>query len=164
MTEQDTQPRKAYIGLGSNMGDKAGNIKTAINHLSAAGIGVMSQSPLYRTAPWGNENQDWFVNACIAVETVLQPRPLLELCLDIEHMMGRERTEKWGPRLIDIDILLYDGEAISTETLTLPHPHLLQRSFVLVPLNDIAPDLVIGDIAVSEALSHLDSSGVVPLA
>lgn len=155
--------RAAYIGLGSNMGNKADNIETAIGHLVEAGIGIVSRSALYRTAPWGNENQDWFVNACIAVETELQPRQLLDLCLGIEHAMGRERLHKWGPRLIDIDILLFEGEDISTEALTLPHPHLLQRAFVLVPLSDIAPDLAIGETSVQEALSHLDSSGVVPL-
>lgn len=158
-----TQKRKAYLGLGSNMGDKAANIKTAISHIAAADAVIAAQSPLYQTAPWGNENQDWFVNACVLIETTLQPRPLLDLCLGIEHLMGRERLLKWGPRLIDIDILLFEGQDILTERLILPHPHLLQRAFVLVPLNDIAPNLVIGGTTVREALSLLDSNGVIPL-
>lgn len=155
--------RKVYLGLGSNMGDKAANIKAAISHIAAAGASIVKQSPLYRTAPWGNENQDWFLNACVLIKTTLQPLPLLDLCLEIEHLMGRKRLLKWGPRLIDIDILLFEGQDISTERLTLPHPHLLQRAFVLVPLSDIAPNLAVGETTVKEALSLLDSSGVVPL-
>lgn len=156
--------QRAWLGLGSNIGDKAGNIAEAITKLEAKNhVRVIARSRLYRTAPWGNEAQDWFVNACIAIDTRLSPQDLLDLCLDTEKAMGRERLEKWGPRLIDIDLLSYEKEATETERLSLPHPLILQRAFVLAPLADIAPELVIDGVTVSDALRALDAHDVVPL-
>jgi 2-amino-4-hydroxy-6-hydroxymethyldihydropteridine pyrophosphokinase len=158
-----SKAHRAYLGLGSNMGDKAANICEAISRLQHSGATITATSRFYRTAPWGDEDQDWFVNACIAIETILSPHDLLKLCLDTERQMGRERIRKWGPRLIDIDILHIEGIMISGEDLTLPHPFVLQRAFVLVPLNDIASDLEIGTLSVREALARIDTDGISPL-
>ncbi len=162
MTKSGTvTPHRAYLALGSNIGDKAGNIADATARLAASGaVQIVAQSPLYRTMPWGKADQDWFVNACIGVDTALSPQALLELCLSTELQMGRKRLEKWGPRLIDIDVLSYNIAKIATETLTLPHPLMLERAFVLVPLHDIAPDLIITGTTVREALAALDVEGI----
>ncbi|MEN3930150.1 2-amino-4-hydroxy-6-hydroxymethyldihydropteridine diphosphokinase [Microvirga sp. W0021] len=151
----------AYLGLGSNMGDKAANIFEARNRLNDTdGISVSQVSHLYRTAPWGNTDQDWFINACLRIETTLEAHQLLTSCLDIEHAMGRKRLQKWGPRLIDIDVLVYEGMELESERLTLPHPYILNRSFVLAPLSEIAPDLCIKGEMVSTALARLDTSDI----
>jgi 2-amino-4-hydroxy-6-hydroxymethyldihydropteridine diphosphokinase len=152
---------RAHIGLGSNLGDKEHMVGAALERLDAAeGVRVVARSPNYRTPPWGETNQDWFVNAAAAVETTLGPHALLDLCLEVERQLGRVRERKWGPRLIDIDLLDYDGRAVSDELLTLPHPFVLERAFVLKPLADIAPDLTIGGIRVSEALAQVDQTGI----
>lgn len=153
----------AVIALGSNMGDKAANIARAIAHLTADGdIRVVRASPVYRTAPWGNEAQDWFLNACIAVATDLEPFALLARCQGIEERMGRLRTVRWGPRLIDLDILVCRDVALATPSLTLPHPRIAERAFVLVPLADIAPLLRIGGDTVTDLVRRIDTSGVAP--
>lgn len=154
--------KRAYFGLGSNMGNKAANIRQAIARLEQTqGITVSSQSGLYRTAPWGMEDQDWFMNACIGIDTELAPEKLLDVCLETERTMGRERRQKWGPRLIDIDILCYEDATISTQTLSLPHPYLQERAFVLVPLAEIASDLIINGQTVLEALAQVDRDGII---
>ena len=152
---------RAYLGLGSNLGDKPGMLQEALRRLDeAAGVKVVACSGFYRTPPWGKTDQDWFLNAAAAVETDLSPHDLLGVCLSVERSLGRVRDEKWGPRLIDIDVLVYDGRHVSDETLTLPHPHLAQRAFVLVPLAEIAPDLRIGESSVAEALARVDRGGI----
>ncbi|KQO41517.1 2-amino-4-hydroxy-6-hydroxymethyldihydropteridine diphosphokinase [Methylobacterium sp. Leaf85] len=152
----------AYLGLGSNIGDKAATIAEAIRRLEASpGIRLTARSSDYRTPPWGDTDQDWFLNAAIAVETDLTPHDLLETGLAIETAMGRVRERRWGPRVIDIDVLSYEGAAISDERLVLPHRFVRERAFVLVPLAEIAPDLVIGPETVSQALSKLDTAGIV---
>ncbi len=162
MTKMDKGTKRAYLGLGSNMGDKAANIRQAITYLeSINGIRLIAQSGLYRTAPWGIKDQDWFVNACIGIDTALSPEKLLEICLETERKMGRERLQKWGPRLIDIDVLCYEKAIITTETLTLPHPFLQERAFVLVPLAEIAPDLILKSGPIQEALSTLEYDDIV---
>ncbi len=151
----------AYLGLGSNVGDKAAMIAQAVTQLDATpGIRVTARSSDYRTPPWGDTDQDWFLNAAVGVETGLNPHGLLEAALNIETALGRVRKRRWGPRLIDIDVLSYAGAQVSDERLVLPHRYVRERAFVLVPLAEIAPDLVIGGETVSEALAKLDRAGI----
>lgn len=152
----------ALIGLGSNMGDKAANIARAVALLTEPGdIRLVAASRLYRTAPWGVEDQDWFVNAAIAVATDLPPHALLARCLGVEEAMKRIRHERWGPRIIDVDVLAYRACVIETPDLTLPHPRIAERAFVLVPLADIAPDAEIAGHTVREWLSRREATDVV---
>ncbi len=152
------------IALGSNLGDKSGNIDEAIELLTErSDIRVVARSRNFATEPWGKLDQDWFVNACIAVATKLLPRELLVRCKDIERRMGRIATEKWGPRIIDLDLLIYRDSVLSEPDLVLPHPHIGERAFVLAPLMDIAPDLVVGGKSVRELFGTIDQAGVRPL-
>ena len=154
----------AIIALGSNMGDKAGNIARAVSALTAAGdIRLIARSRDYRTAPWGKTDQDWFVNAAISVATGLAPHDLLLRCQEVEKELGRVRAEKWGPRVIDVDILWWRGGKVDEPHLKLPHPHIAERAFVLVPLADIAPDLRLGGGTAGELLARIDASDVTPL-
>jgi len=155
------------LALGSNIGDKAANILDALARMeSGGGLTVTARSALYRTAPWGVEDQDWFVNACALAETALTPEALLARCKAVEASLGRERTFRWGPRLIDIDIVFYGDETIETPDLTVPHRELFNRAFVLVPLAEIAPGRVIAGRAVAEGLAALEreSGDVSPFA
>lgn len=132
------------LGLGSNIGNKTTNIISAIRLLKATkGITIDRMSSLYRTKPVGVIDQPEFLNAVISIITTLTPHELLKVCLGIEKAMGRVRTKKWGPRNIDIDILLYDDVIMNSAELCLPHPHLHERNFVLVPLLEIAENLPI---------------------
>lgn len=134
---------RAYLALGSNIGDREGYIKKAVELLKAhPQIRVLAVSPLYNTAPVGFIDQPDFLNGAVAVDTVLMPHELLDVCLGIEKRLGRVRTVRWGPRTIDIDLLLYDDLVINDEDLALPHPRMHERAFVLQPLCDIAPDAV----------------------
>jgi 2-amino-4-hydroxy-6-hydroxymethyldihydropteridine diphosphokinase len=131
----------ATIGLGSNIGDKAANIDRAIALLTKGGaVRLVAASRKYRSAPWGVTEQDWFVNACISVATDLSPHDLLERCQHVENEIGRVRKQKWGPRLIDVDILTYRDQVIREPDLIVPHPLIAERSFVLIPLKDVAPE------------------------
>jgi 2-amino-4-hydroxy-6-hydroxymethyldihydropteridine diphosphokinase len=131
-----------FIGVGSNLGDKVGNCRRAIEALLAdARNRIVQCSPLYQTEPVGKKEQDWFINGAFAMETSMEPAELLEFLLGVEKMMGRERRERWGPRVIDLDILIFGQQVINKEALEIPHPRLHERRFVLVPLRDIAPDL-----------------------
>jgi len=151
----------AVIALGSNMGDKAANIAHALDLLGGGGeIRVIARSSLYRTRPWGVTDQDWFVNACAGVETELGANDLLGRCQAVEREMGRVRALKWGPRLIDLDIIVHGQGAVATPELVLPHPRAAERAFVLVPLADFAPDLQIGGARVRDLLARVDRSGV----
>jgi len=165
MTEGASTPAfDALIGLGSNIGDKAANIARAIELLTEPGdIRLVRASRLYRTAPWGVLDQDWFVNACIAVKTELPPRELLARCLGVEQEMKRVREQRWGPRLIDVDVLVYRGIVMTEADLILPHPRITERAFVLVPLLEIAPKLKIGGHPLEHWLGGVDSADVVPL-
>jgi 2-amino-4-hydroxy-6-hydroxymethyldihydropteridine diphosphokinase len=154
---------EAGLSLGSNLGDRAQAIEAALRFLDESGdVRVMSGSRLYQTAPWGDQNQDAFLNACALVETELSPRDLLDLCLDIERRLGRDRASgrRWGPRRLDIDLLFYDDVGLSEPELTLPHPHLFERAFVLVPLSEIAGARSIGGRSVAQAADAVDKSGV----
>ncbi len=164
MTAQAPDGFDALIGLGSNVGDKPANIAHAIELLTAEGdVRLVRASRLYRTAPWGVLDQDWFVNACIAVATTLSPMDLLARCLGVEETMHRVREQRWGPRIIDVDVLVYRDVARDDPTLTLPHPRITERGFVLVPLRDIAPELEIAGHSLGHWLGQLDASDVVPL-
>lgn len=132
-----------YIGLGSNLGEPEDNLRAALEHLERVdGVDRIEVSPFYRTAPFGITDQPEFVNAVARFTTILEPRRLLDTLLEIEKQMGRVRKEKWGPRLIDIDILLLGNRVIEEPGLTVPHPGIAAREFVLAPLADLAPDLV----------------------
>jgi 2-amino-4-hydroxy-6-hydroxymethyldihydropteridine diphosphokinase len=152
------------VALGSNLGDKPANIDRAISLLTEAGdVKVLARSRNYATEPWGKTDQDWFVNACISVKTALSARELLARCQAVERRMGRVPTEKWGPRIIDLDLLIYGEESIHDPDLVLPHPHIAERAFVLAPLMDIAADVVIGGRSVRELYAAIDAAGVRPL-
>lgn len=154
----------AIVALGSNLGDKAGNISRAIAALTARGdVKLVAASANYRTTPWGNTDQDWFVNAAISVDTTLPPEALLARCLDVELQLGRVRSEKWGPRVIDLDVIVYREVTMSTPDLVLPHPFMTERAFVLRPIADIAPELVVKGRTVREWLTSLPHDDIVPL-
>jgi len=129
-----------FLGIGSNIGDAAANCGAAVKRISDVdGVRVLRRSSLYKTQPVGFEEQDWFVNGVVEIRTMLGPRALMNAMQTVEGEMGRKRCEKWGPRIIDIDILLYGQAVIEEEGLVIPHPELHKRRFVLVPLNEIAP-------------------------
>ena len=154
----------ATIGLGSNIGDKAANIDRAIALLTEDGsVRVVKASRKYRSAPWGVTDQDWFVNACISVATDHSARDLFARCQDVENEMGRVRKLKWGPRLIDVDILTYRDQMIAEPDLIVPHPLIAERSFVLIPLQEVAPGTHIGGKTLDALISALNSNETVPL-
>lgn len=129
---------KAILGIGTNIGDRLDNIRSAVNALGRLpGTTVIKLSSVYETKPWGYTMQDNFYNVCVLVETSLSAHALLGACLGIEAAVGRVRTFKNAPRVLDIDLLLYENAEISSEELTVPHPFIRQRTFVLVPLHDI---------------------------
>ena len=162
-----TPARPAFdciVALGSNLGDKAANINQAIGLLTEQGdVRLLARSRDYATEPWGKTDQDWFVNAAIAVATDLPPRDLLVRCKEIERRMGRAAAEKWGPRIIDLDLLFYRGITLDEPDLKLPHPHIGARAFVLAPMMDIEPDLVIGGRSVRDMYATIDRSSVRPI-
>ncbi|HEY1006950.1 MAG TPA: 2-amino-4-hydroxy-6-hydroxymethyldihydropteridine diphosphokinase [Sphingobacteriaceae bacterium] len=134
--------QEVYLLLGSNLGDRMKQVRDAAD-LIAKNVGkIMIRSACYETASWGNTDQPDFINQVLLVRTELTAREVLDQVLAIEVSLGRVRHEKWGSRLIDIDILFYGGEIISEPDLVVPHPHLHERAFVLVPLEEIAPALV----------------------
>jgi 2-amino-4-hydroxy-6-hydroxymethyldihydropteridine diphosphokinase len=141
---------EATLSLGANLGQPRVAIAKALALLDERGARVVRRSSDYRTPPWGKTDQPAFVNAAAVVETALSPHALLHLCLAIERELGRVRIERWGPRLIDIDLITYDQRAVDDPELTVPHRHVLERGFVLVPLAEIAPDLVIEGRTVAE--------------
>ncbi|MBW1708556.1 MAG: 2-amino-4-hydroxy-6-hydroxymethyldihydropteridine diphosphokinase [Deltaproteobacteria bacterium] len=131
------------LGFGSNLGDRKKNLEVALNKIEGLGnTALVKVSPFYSTRPVGQTGQDWFLNAAALIETGMTPQELMKALLMIEQEMGRERVTKWGPRLIDLDILFFGQKVIEENNLTVPHPYLSQRRFVLLPLNDIAPEWV----------------------
>jgi 2-amino-4-hydroxy-6-hydroxymethyldihydropteridine diphosphokinase len=129
-----------YLGLGSNVGDREGNIRGAVDQLNARGVHVLKISTIIETNPVGGPPQGLFLNAALRAETDLQPLDLLRVCLAAEAGLGRVRTVRNGPRTIDIDILLYDNLSLVTPELTIPHPRMQERDFVMRPLREIMPD------------------------
>lgn len=134
---------RAYLGLGSNLGERAYYLEEAISALMSPTIKIVNTSRIYETEPWGVMDQPLYWNQVIEVETTLEPLDLLHACQEIELRLGRERKVHWGPRTIDIDLLLYDNRVSKSEELMLPHPYLEDRAFVLAPLREIAPKLVL---------------------
>ncbi|WP_137152166.1 2-amino-4-hydroxy-6-hydroxymethyldihydropteridine diphosphokinase [Devosia sp. FKR38] len=133
---------RAWLSLGANIGDPRGQLVEAVSRLDAhADITVVQQSSVLTTKPWGKTDQPDFANMALAIETSLAPIDLLDAVLGIERAMGRVRKEVWGPRLIDIDIIAYEGVRMKSERLTLPHPYAHERDFVLVPLGEIVEDV-----------------------
>ena len=117
---------------------------------------MITKSSYYETEPVGYEDQDWFLNGVIQIETTLEPKKLLEFCQSIEKQLKRKRIIRWGPRTIDVDILLYEHYNSDEEILTLPHPRMKERAFVMIPLFEIAPDLIINGIPISKIVKGLD--------
>ncbi len=151
----------AYIGIGTNIGDREKNIRDAINALNHfPKTKVTDISAVYETEPWGYTEQDNFYNICVKVETEMSPEALLGGCLGIEAAMGRERPFKNAPRIIDIDLLIYENEKRSTEELRLPHPLIGERAFVLVPLKEVLPEMSTGDINYNENYKNCEKTGV----
>jgi len=158
---------EALMALGGNVGDVRATLDQAIAQLCDGElVRLTARSSDYRTAPWGVEDQPAFVNICIAVSTSLTPEALLARALEVEHQLGRRRVHerRWGPRPIDIDLLAYDDVTLALPDLTLPHPRLFERAFVLVPLAEIASERLIAGRRVRDALRELDATGVEKLA
>ncbi|MGI3901993.1 MAG: 2-amino-4-hydroxy-6-hydroxymethyldihydropteridine diphosphokinase [Janthinobacterium lividum] len=147
--------------FGSNVGDKIDNVARAGRLLETAGIARnLRLSPAYRTPPWGGVPQDWFVNACAVGETELEATDLLRRIKAVEVALGRYETMRWGPRVIDIDILYRGEDDLDTDLLTLPHREVLNRAFVLVPLADLVPNRIIRGVRVADAVARLDTVGI----
>lgn len=137
---------RAYLSLGSNAGDRRQMLERALARLEASGqVIVLRQSSLYETEPVGKTDQPWFYNLVAEIQTRLTPHELLDLAQAVERDLGRTRDVRWGPRTVDIDIVLYGGEQVSTPRLAVPHPEMARRRFVLLPLVEIAPDLALPD-------------------
>lgn len=154
---------EALIALGGNLGDVRSTLDRAVAMLcDGNAVRLTARSADYSTPPWGVVEQPRFVNLCIAVETALAPRTLLARTQAIERAFGRDHAQerRWGPRPIDIDLLAYDDVVLGDPDLTLPHPRLFERAFVLVPLAEIAPDRVIAGVSVRDALTRLDVTGI----
>ena len=150
-------PTRALIGLGSNVGDRLQFLQRAVKHLDETiGVQVRDVSSVYESEPVGPAAQAWFLNAVVVVDTSLSPVTLLQQTQAIERALGRETTYHWGPRTIDLDILLYGDTQVNTATLTIPHAELCQRAFVMIPLLELVPGLVLPDgTEVSACLSRL---------
>jgi 2-amino-4-hydroxy-6-hydroxymethyldihydropteridine diphosphokinase len=151
------------IALGGNVGDVRATFRKAIAHICGmAQATLLARSSDYATPPWGEENQARFVNACIEIETSLDPHALLFTLHKIEKKFGRDRAgeQRWGPRPLDLDMLAYDEVSLQKPELTLPHPRLFERAFVLVPLVEIVPDRLIAGRSIRDALAGLSTAGI----
>ena len=154
---------EALLGLGGNIGDVRATFDRAVAMLCADGaVRLLARSSDYRTPPWGIVDQPAFINAVIMIATSLDPRALLARGLSVERALGRERANerRWGPRAIDIDILAYNDLVMREPDLTLPHPHLFERGFVLLPLAEIAPDLMIAGRKIGDAAQEVNREGI----
>jgi len=151
------------IALGGNIGDVRATFKKAIaNICGMTQAALLARSSDYATPPWGEEDQPRFINACIEIDTPLDPHALLFVLHKVEQKFGRDRAreQRWGPRTLDLDLIAYDNVSIDKPELTLPHPRLFERAFVLVPLAEIAPDRVIRGRRVDDALGDLSTEGI----
>ena len=154
-----------YLSLGANLGAQGETLREAIRRLSVLPrTQLVAVSSFYRTAPWGKKDQPDFLNAACSLRTSLEPMELLHACQEIEQQLGRVRHERWGPRTIDIDILYIEGVERHTPALTLPHPYMTERAFVLVPMAEIAPGLVVKGRTVEQWRKSVDDKGVVCVA
>lgn len=153
---------KAILGIGTNIGEREKNISLAVNSLSRLpDTSVEKVSPMYETKPWGYTQQDNFINVCVMVETSLSPNALLGACLGIESAMGRLRPFKNSPRIIDIDILLYEDVELDTKELKIPHPFIRERPFVLVPMHDIICNNKFFSYDISGSYEKCDKSEII---
>jgi 2-amino-4-hydroxy-6-hydroxymethyldihydropteridine diphosphokinase len=151
------------IALGGNVGDVRATFKKAIADICGmAQAALIGRSADYATPPWGNEHQARFINACIEIKTALDPQALLSTLQAIEQKFGRDRSNetRWGPRTLDLDLIAYDDIVLQEPELTLPHPRLFERAFVLVPLAEIAPDRLISGKSVRQALKEVSAEGI----
>ncbi len=154
---------QALLAFGGNVGEARETIDRAIDRLcDGTSVRLVARSADYLTPPWGVTDQPPFINCVIAVETALTPKALLDRAHVVEAFFGRDRSKetRWGPRTLDIDLLVYDDVVLDTPELTLPHPRLFERAFVLLPLADIAPDRVIAGRRVRDALLTVDTTGI----
>ena len=155
------EPIFAALSLGGNLGDVRAAFRFALERLSLAeGVAVVATSSVYRTAPWGKLDQPDFLNMATLLRVTIAPRALLDLCLSIERDHGRARLEHWGPRTLDMDVLTYGNVVVDEPGLTIPHPRLQDRAFVLTPLAEIAPDTVVGGVRVEELCAGMAGQGV----
>jgi 2-amino-4-hydroxy-6-hydroxymethyldihydropteridine diphosphokinase len=153
-----------YLGLGSNLGDRAAHLRAAVAALRAGGVRIDGLSRIYESPPMGPIEQGPFLNAAVRGETDLSPHELLQLALAVEAAAGRVREVRWGPRTLDVDVLWYSGVQLDEPGLTVPHPGLAERAFVLRPLADLSPALVLPDgRTVAEALEALDYDECLPV-
>lgn len=153
----------AILSLGGNLGDPQAAMGKALRAMIPAGITVQKVSRLYRTPPWGPIEQPDFLNCCALIDTSLDSGDLLDFCLSVEEGLQRERKERWGPRLIDIDIVDMDGPPARRTDLQLPHPRASDRAFVLVPMTEITPERTLFGLRPAEWLGGLDVSEIVPV-
>jgi 2-amino-4-hydroxy-6-hydroxymethyldihydropteridine diphosphokinase len=154
---------QALLGIGGNVGDVRATLEKAVARFAdGAEVKLIARSSDYRTPPWGLTEQSPFINSAIAVETTLSPDALLERAHEVEAALGRDRTKerRWGPRTIDIDLLTYDDLLLNEPELTLPHPRLFERAFVLVPLAEIVPDRMIAGRRIADAAAQIDAAGI----
>ena len=152
---------KSYLGLGTNLGEREENLRRAVKLLkSFPELEVIKVSSIYETEPWGYEEQNDFLNLCLELETTLSAQQLLEKCQAVEDKMGRKREKRWGPRLIDVDILLYDDLELETSDLIVPHPRMQERAFVLIPLQELKPDLMVQGNTIADCLEKISTAGV----
>jgi 2-amino-4-hydroxy-6-hydroxymethyldihydropteridine diphosphokinase len=154
---------EAFVALGGNVGDTRATLDRAVAMFcDGTMVRLLARSSDYRTPPWGVADQPPFINLCIAVATDLTPHDLLARGLAVERALGRNRAneQRWGPRPVDIDVLAYDDVTLDDASLTLPHPRLLERAFVLVPLAEIAPERKVAGVRVRDALARLDTTGI----
>jgi 2-amino-4-hydroxy-6-hydroxymethyldihydropteridine diphosphokinase len=164
MHQLGNHPAIAAIGLGSNLGDSRAILAAALSALNrTTGIQVLVRSHWYRTPPIGPPQPD-YLNGCALLQTTHSPLSLLDILLTVENQFGRVRTERWGARSLDLDLLLYADQILSTPRLELPHPRLRERAFVLVPLAEIAPDWIepVTGLAIADLASRVDWSGIQP--
>jgi 2-amino-4-hydroxy-6-hydroxymethyldihydropteridine diphosphokinase len=163
MSERKSRINSALIALGGNVGDVRTTFENAIADICRlAQASLLVRSSDYATPPWGDERQPRFVNACIEIRTGLTPHALLAVLHKIEQKYGRDRSKetRWGPRTLDLDLIDYDNVSLRTGELTLPHPHLFERAFVLLPLAEIVPDRRIGGRRITDALARLSTEGI----
>jgi 2-amino-4-hydroxy-6-hydroxymethyldihydropteridine diphosphokinase len=152
---------QAFLGLGSNLGDRAENLQRAVDLLDTEpGIAVVASSRVWETDPVGGPSQPDYLNAVIRVEADVAPHDLLDACLRVEAALGRVREVRWGPRTIDIDVLLVDALVVDDAELTIPHPRMTERAFVLLPLLELDPDATLpGGIRLAEMSLDMDTAG-----
>jgi len=157
---------EGFLGLGSNLGDRQVNLRSARERLAQAGLHILQSSCIYETPPWGKTDQEPFLNQVLRVAGHFEALEVLDLVLGIETDMGRKRLETWGPRLIDLDVLDWGGEELNHDRLKIPHPYMHERAFVLLPLAEIAPEYVhpvtgMGIFEMMDDLSEADKAGIV---